>query len=991
MAKFHVKARTVDLLGRQQIAGIPTAISELLKNAHDAYSNTADIDYFREDRLFILRDDGIGMTRDDFEQRWLTIGTESKLDTKRGIHKPPVDKSQKSRPILGEKGIGRLAIAIIGSQVLVVTRAKDMSADDHTVVAYIHWGLFELPGVNLENIEIPIRELKGGELPSASLVKEMVDEVYGSLEDISPPLTKAEVRKFEKDFKNFSVDPEEYAGVLGEPKLTGNGHGTHFYIMPAADILEQELDYRDDEKSSTNIEKNLIGFTNTMIRDAERPPIVTRFRDYIDESEPIERIGEKAFFTPDEFQMADHHIKGRFDEYGKFIGTVEVYQMDPDPYEVNWMETEGKKTLCGPFTMSFAYIQGAPSDSLLSPDEHARMRRKLDRYGGLYIYRDGIRILPYGDSDYDFLHIEKRRNLGAAYYFYSYRRIFGVINITRKHNSSLTEKAGREGFQENKAYKQFRSILQNFFIQSAGDFFRDPDKGGRDKSEKWITTKDELNKREVIRRKEAKKSTVKKRELQKNLDKFFRDVSEKQHEQQAENIGRILALNINKIIKTDVSPTIKATRLTKAEQLARQELNQLQQSVIIKRPSGVGLSKQINSEWEIYLNERDRLDRETFQSTNDEIQNSISRAALENDIPIDYYSRLKDAIEEQTASALRNSKAIQKEISSSVRGFHGSTVDAAKAIIKEIDETLTRINTKLNDAKVKNFDELMLASLQNELEKIIQDEVDGKIDALDRIREQIFGLEGIWNKNSYTVMELKAAQEEELVELREVRDNNLELVQIGMALNTISHEFEKVTASLRHGFKRLKAWAATNPDLEALYQNMSRNFEHLDGYLSLFTPLDRRTQLEAIEITGAEIYSFLMDLFKKRITDGDVYLTATKRFKNVKFIGYPSSFYPVFINLVDNSLFWLKQIHDRKRAITLDADGDDMIVIDNGPGISARDRDNIFLLNFSRKPGGRGMGLFISRETLSNAGYELLLQPSDIGAEFRIQKKEGGD
>jgi hypothetical protein len=34
------------------------------------------------DGLFVLRDDGVGMTRDDFESRWLTLGTESRLDAK---------------------------------------------------------------------------------------------------------------------------------------------------------------------------------------------------------------------------------------------------------------------------------------------------------------------------------------------------------------------------------------------------------------------------------------------------------------------------------------------------------------------------------------------------------------------------------------------------------------------------------------------------------------------------------------------------------------------------------------------------------------------------------------------------------------------------------------------------------------------------------------------------------------------------------------------
>ena len=39
MAQFKTRARALDLLGRQQIAGIPTAINELIKNAHDAYAD----------------------------------------------------------------------------------------------------------------------------------------------------------------------------------------------------------------------------------------------------------------------------------------------------------------------------------------------------------------------------------------------------------------------------------------------------------------------------------------------------------------------------------------------------------------------------------------------------------------------------------------------------------------------------------------------------------------------------------------------------------------------------------------------------------------------------------------------------------------------------------------------------------------------------------------------------------------------------------------
>ena len=80
MANIRVRARAVEMLGRQQIAGIPTALHELLKNAHDAYADQVEVDFFRQDKSLLIRDDGVGMTLNEFETRWLTLGTESKLE-----------------------------------------------------------------------------------------------------------------------------------------------------------------------------------------------------------------------------------------------------------------------------------------------------------------------------------------------------------------------------------------------------------------------------------------------------------------------------------------------------------------------------------------------------------------------------------------------------------------------------------------------------------------------------------------------------------------------------------------------------------------------------------------------------------------------------------------------------------------------------------------------------------------------------------------------
>ncbi|MBE0618320.1 MAG: ATP-binding protein, partial [Proteobacteria bacterium] len=447
MAHFRTRARAVDMLGRQQIAGIPTAISELFKNAHDAYADRVEVDYFRGDRLFTLRDDGVGMTLEEFEGRWLTLGTDSKVGGKSRLARPPKDPDKPERAILGEKGIGRLAIASIGPQVLVLTRARREGRLLDLVAAYIHWGIFELPGVDLDEIEIPIRTFAGGTLPSRDELAEMVGSFAANLDNLADRLDPDASRRLRTDFDRMRFDPGEVDGYVPDLSLASDGHGTHFVIAPANELLEADLDEGGPERAS-KLEKLLLGFTNTMTPSHSAPVIRTAFREHGAPGVYDDLVDESRFFTPDEFKNADHHIGGRFDEFGQFEGTVSVYGEANEAYRIPWSKAQGRETSCGPFSVNVAVVQGQEKATTIPLEDHAVLTQKLNRLGGLYIYRDGIRVLPYGDTDYDWLSIEKRRTYSASYYYFSYRRIFGAVELSRQGNPALSEKAGREGFRE---------------------------------------------------------------------------------------------------------------------------------------------------------------------------------------------------------------------------------------------------------------------------------------------------------------------------------------------------------------------------------------------------------------------------------------------------------------------------------------------------------------------------------------------------------------
>ncbi len=99
------------------------------------------------------------------------------------------------------------------------------------------------------------------------------------------------------------------------------------------------------------------------------------------------------------------------------------------------------------------------------------MNELTENHAGLMIYRDSLRVLPYGREDNDFFEIEKRRSLNAGREYWSARRIFGRIAITGTGNPNLKDKAGREGFIVNKAAKTFKAVVVNILKSTAYDYF----------------------------------------------------------------------------------------------------------------------------------------------------------------------------------------------------------------------------------------------------------------------------------------------------------------------------------------------------------------------------------------------------------------------------------------------------------------------------------------------------------------------------------------
>ena len=975
-ATFKARARTLDMLGRQQIAGIPTAISELFKNAHDAYADRVEVDYYRRDGLFVLRDDGCGMTRRQFVNRWLTIATETSVERKLA-KRPRPRPDDDSRPVLGEKGIGRLAIATIAPQVLVLTRARRDDVLSDVTAAFLNWRLFECTGLDLGDIQIPLRTFPGGSLPNGRDVADMVTYFRSRNARLREQIDADQWKRIEGELGRFAVDPMEIASYLGEPTLLGDGCGTHFYLLPASPNLADDIAGDPDSDVAPPIQKGLLGFTTPSFAKRSRPVIRTAFRDHKIDGTCEDLIGESEFFTRHEYENADHQVSGRFDDYGQFKGSVSVYGDVVEGHVINWSGGRGRPTECGPFDVKFAAFEGVARHSTLPPEEHARMLQKTRKIGGLYIYRDGVRIQPYGNTDYDWLEIELRRTKSASYYYFSYRQMFGLVEISSADNPRLHEKAGREGFQEDKAYRQLRGILKSFLVQVAANFFREEGAHG----ERFASKKREQDEVERHRRARAKKVTAKRSKFRKDLTAFFKKVETENPLEAVIELGMGVEDRVREAGR-DPDRRRAAHTILRIEREATDSLRRLESSYRVSKPR-VGITRALQREWRNYQEAFEDIST-SVRDIRDSIESVVTDEVAKSGVDVSARARVESALNEVARLAGNEAKRGKRDVEKAVKEVRADTRREAARCVRDVDSAISTAMAEFARRNLTDLDGEALALERSALETPIREALENATRTLDSLRSQLAVIDVTGDSS---VVDQLAAVEQSNVALEEQAAADLQLAQLGMAIEIISHEFGAAIRSVRSGLRSLKAWADVNDELMSLYRNIRGSFDHLDGYLTLFTPLQRRLYRKAVLIRGWEIHEFLNNLFGQRLARHDVSLVRTDAFAAATVEGYPSSFYPVFANLVDNAIYWLSgQNEQLERRIQLDADGGGFLVSDSGPGVHPRDRDDIFDIGFTRKPEGRGMGLHISRLTLREAGYDLTLEDggADRGATFII-------
>ena len=963
---FQPKARTVDHLGREQIADTPTAVTELWKNAFDAYARNVTLRVFDGDiPSAAILDDGSGMSSSGFIDRWLVLGTESKLEAEGDDESAVSDRGGLSvRVRQGQKGIGRLSVAFLGPIVLVVTKKKDTVY----TAALVDWRLFENPYLLLSDIGIPVREFTDAStFPSifSTLIDDSMDNVWGirGSDDRNTRVVAAWEKFSETELMNGAKEAtaariaaslvqaeapirplEEWSVWKGSAQ-----HGTALVLLELRDELRVWVDpsrlHNDAEAKAlrTQMTTTLAGFSD---------PFSPRSEDFsygmvIHTGESQQSVVmSKEQLGLDQLRAMEHFIEGRFDEYGIFTGHVRAFNKDFGSFSMTPVKPvrTARGSRLGAFDLCLGTFEQESTQTTHTPEIHEALKKDLEVMAGLRIYRDGLRVLPYGRPDFDFFGIEERRTKHAGREFWNHRRMFGRIAITKDDNPNLRDKAGREGLIENAARRELRELVVSLLEFSARKYFGN----ASEYREGFLDQIRTFN--QAASAADKKVSRAKVRNMTNHLKQFSLPLDCAL--QEIETLDDVIQLAWD---RNDASEVLAlASRVEKSKQL-RSELRPP------PKPARLG---------------RAESDYRAFRNR---------------------YGAYVDRVETVTAKWSAAAEAVAAR----------QPIELAKSTFSRHQKFLTDdINKRLTKVRA------LLSSEQERLERKGQDDrsafykqVFPLIAELEQgsksLNEVLARFEAVREGHhdttaryytSYAAALTQLAEDVDLDaavtwsgEQRAILEGRVEqltaLAQLGVTVEIIGHELEALDAEVGRNLRRLPM---QTQELGAFRLALAAQ-EALVNRLRFLAPLRLSGPQLRERITGEALAEYLSSFFDTLFRSEGITFEVGANFRNWEITDLSSRLYPVFINLINNSAYWVKQSEVKK--IRLDVYGAEICVSDTGPGVDVDDESHLFELFFSRRLGGRGVGLYLCKANLAASGYTIRFQnagPCLSGANFLI-------
>jgi signal transduction histidine kinase len=194
--------------------------------------------------------------------------------------------------------------------------------------------------------------------------------------------------------------------------------------------------------------------------------------------------------APESINSPDYSIKGSVDENGNANLTYYSKKNKTNPLitkDLSKTLSPARQPASGSFNFEFR-VWDREKDSL---DELAQeigsttknIRADLDQLGGVSVYRDNFRVLPYGEPKNDWLRLNARRVNNPTLRL-SDKQIVGYISISLDNNKELKDQSNREGIVDSSSFvdlqDQIKSLLNELEIKRYEERPRkDEEKEGR--------------------------------------------------------------------------------------------------------------------------------------------------------------------------------------------------------------------------------------------------------------------------------------------------------------------------------------------------------------------------------------------------------------------------------------------------------------------------------------------------------------------------------
>lgn len=437
---FKPKSRLLLQLGDQLIKNEKIALSELAKNSYDACARYSIIelsnvtnDTYKSKGMIKITDDGIGMDKKIIEDIWMEPGTNHKEVIKNKFSE--TDKTGLCNRIpIGEKGIGRFGVHKLGYKINLISK----KADANEIELNIDWTQFEnnsyLSDEAITLIErIEAKHFKGNDTGTIITIEKIrkkwskneVRDVYRAIQALTSPFSS------DDDFiVDFRIDDKELLKGLFE---------------------------------ATNLEKyKLWHFECTVKNNDTEGSEITKFDFSFD---PYTRM-DKTKISGRKIQQTDEYIS----KDPTITRALVKYVDDQKITEYQPISLAG----IGNFSIE-GYIFDLDSKTLDQSNisDKKGFKGYLKENGGVRVYRENLRVYDYGESENDWLSLDKRR-VNDPSTSIGNNQIVAAVNLSMKDSKSLVETTNREGFVDNLHYQNFKEAVK--FVLDKVAFLRNEDK-----------------------------------------------------------------------------------------------------------------------------------------------------------------------------------------------------------------------------------------------------------------------------------------------------------------------------------------------------------------------------------------------------------------------------------------------------------------------------------------------------------------------------------